>query len=207
MEVKRTELDRESYVDYFAEWLTDEEAAHLHAHLIETEAWEHRSIKVFGKEVKQPRLISWAGELPYRYSGQTLEPRPLSPALEEIRKRVSEAAGVDFNHLLLNRYRDGRDHMGMHADDERELGKNPVIAAVSLGAPRRFLISSKNRKIKRRTKIMLEHGSLMVMGGAIQHRWRHGVPKLGKTQTSGDRINLTFRRLVAEPRTRARLTP
>jgi alkylated DNA repair dioxygenase AlkB len=165
------------------------------ARLVAEQDWEARAIQVFGKAVVQPRLIAWAGGVAYRYSGQTLAPRKWTPTLQALLERVVGATGVVYNHVLLNRYRDGSDHMGMHADDERELGRCPHIAALSLGTARRFVLA--DRKSRRRHTLWLEPGSLLVMGGSIQHRWRHGVPKQPHLQT--ERINVTFRLLVREP--------
>jgi len=158
---------------------------------------------VFGKPVKQPRLVAWAGDIEYRYSGQTLPVYPMASILTKIQNQLELATGCSFNHVLLNYYRDGRDNMGMHADDERELGLNPVIAALSFGVDRRFLLKCKNSaKRETPTSILLQGGSLIVMGGTIQHTWRHGVPKAGRLDQG--RINLIFRQLKWAPGERPR---
>jgi alkylated DNA repair dioxygenase AlkB len=115
----------------------------------------------------------------------------LAPLLE-LKSRVESAAGAEFNSLLLNLYRDGRDSIGMHADDELELGVNPVIGSVSLGNVRRFVLRHKKRG--ERLSFDLAHGSLIVMAGTSQHHWVHGVPKTVKPV--GKRINLTFRTIL-----------
>jgi alkylated DNA repair dioxygenase AlkB len=213
---KRWQLSESAWITYEPHFLSDEEAEALMSALVETEEWEQRAIQVFGSAVNQPRLMSWGGELPYRYSGQTLPPRAPSDLLKTLWERVEAACGHSFNHVLLNYYRDGRDHMGMHADDEAELGQDPLIAAISLGVTRRFVIEPKRRERReekgrdgrrgRRRKspegrqtLLLHHGSLMVMGGDMQHTWRHGVPKMGARETSGPRINITFRTLLGLP--------
>ena len=147
----------------------------------------------------QPRLVAWGGELGYRYSGQTLEPRPLTPTVSDLLGRVIGATGVAFNHVLLNRYRDGQDTMGRHADNEPELGKDPQIAAISLGASRPFDLWPKDKRAKKKDKrrVELQHGQLLVMGGNLQHTWRHGVPRVAGLKE--ERINLTFRRLLGPP--------
>ena len=193
----RTELGRGAFYDYDPAWLTAPEAHILFDGLVDAMPWEQRAIRVFGREVMQPRLIAWAGEVPYRYSGQTLEPRPVPEVLGPILAAVRSACNVTFNHILLNRYRDGHDSMGMHADDERDLGRDPVIAALSLGTARRFLLRPKNRNAKHRAEVTLENGSLLVMGGNTQHTWRHGVPKQKRVTT--ERINVTFRRVYPSP--------
>lgn len=194
--MKRTKMPGDAWIDYGAEWLSKPDADALLHELIDELQWEQRPINVFGREVMQPRLICWAGELPYKYSGQVLEPRPLTGRLAELNARISEEVGVPFNHVLCNRYRDGKDHMGWHADDERELGRNPVIAALSLGARRKFNLHRKKKKGQKR-HFQLANGSLLVMGGACQHSWRHSVPKMAAIQS--ERINLTFRYLKGPP--------
>ena len=193
---KRDDLPGDAWIDYAPNWIEASAARALLAQLIDELAWEQREIMVFGKPVMQPRLIAWAGDLPYRYSGQTLEPVPMTGALAELNAAVSEVVGVPFNHVLGNRYRDGRDAMGWHADDERELGRQPVIAALSLGVGRKFMLHRKRNKRQKR-HYTLSHGSLLVMGGACQHTWRHSVPKM--TVISEERINLTFRLLKGPP--------
>lgn len=196
MTFERRELGGRSFIDYDASWLPADQATALQASLVAEVAWSQRPITVFGREVLQPRLIGWAGLKPYRYSGQTLAPRPFGPVLAQLLWAVEAATELSFDHVLLNRYRDGQDHMGMHADDEPELGESPQIAALSLGARRRFVLEPKPKKLRhKKVSMSLEHGSLLVMGGRIQHAYRHGVPKQGSV--SDERINVTFRRLVA----------
>ena len=128
----------------------------------------------------------------YRYSGVTHRGDGWPDELLAVRQKVEHAAGAEFNSLLLNFYRDGRDSIGFHADDEKELGKNPVVASISLGAVRKFVL--KHVRSKETLTFHLAHGSLLVMAGTCQHHWHHGVPKT--TQEVGERINLTFRNLV-----------
>jgi alkylated DNA repair dioxygenase AlkB len=142
--------------------------------------------------VASPRLSAWYGDpgAIYSYSGLRLEPLPWTPVLLEIRQVVTDLAETPFNSVLLNLYRDGQDSMGWHSDAEPELGRNPVIASVSLGAVRRFVLRHKKRK-EQHIALELESGSVLVMGGALQHYWRHALPKI--RQAVGPRINLTFR--------------
>lgn len=198
MVFERTVLGGRSWVDYDGQWLLPERAGQLHAELVAELEWSQKPIRVFGKEVLQPRLIAWAGARPYRYSGQTLEPRPFGPVLRGLLDEVEAATGLVFDHVLLNRYRDGEDHMGLHADDEPELGESPQIAALSLGATRRFVLEPKPKKLRhRRFTMSLGPGSLLVMGGRIQHAWRHGVPK--QARVTEERVNVTFRRVLYDP--------
>lgn len=182
----------------FDGFLSASEAARLQRQLAEWLQWEQRAITLFGKPVLQPRLIAWAGTLPYTYSGLTLEPRPLDQPLEALRLRVCEQATTEFNHLLLNRYRDGADCMGWHSDNEAELGENPVVATLSLGARRRFLIKEKRRGDPPKRKpwsIELEPGSLLLMSGAFQHHYLHALPR--QANVSAERISITFRRVLS----------
>jgi alkylated DNA repair dioxygenase AlkB len=195
----RTELRDDAWVDFDDTWLPAEEASAIQAELVDQVVWEHRAIKVFGREILQPRLVGWAGELPYRYSSQTLEPRACGPALRGVWDAVNARVGVPFNHVLLNLYRDGHDKMSLHADNEPELGRNPTIASISLGAERRFRVVPKDKRARRKeTRTWrLTHGSLLVMGGRMQHTWRHEVP--GMNSVKEPRVNLTFRVLHGPP--------
>lgn len=198
MTCERLELEDGAWLDYYTNFFSNCDADKIYSDLRDELPWEHRDIVVFGKPVKQPRLIAWGGDMEYRYSGQTLPRRPLTDSLTKLQCRLEETGDEKFNHVLLNYYRDGRDNMGMHADDERELGLNPVIAALSFGVPRRFLLKRKNgRKGNEPHSIVLENGSLIVMGGTIQHTYRHGIPKAGRLDKG--RINLTFRNLRWAP--------
>jgi alkylated DNA repair dioxygenase AlkB len=198
-EYKKIELSAQAWMEYFPQFLSTAEADQLFQALLANEKWEHRAIIVAQKPVLQPRLMSWAGELPYQYTGQTLEPRTVSPILQSLCERIEKHCQARFNHIVINYYRDGKDHIGMHADDEPELGWNPLIAALSLGSSRSFVVEPKARKGKRRIfRVNLKHASLLVMGGDIQHRWRHGVPK---SNTHLPRLNITFRFLQGPPGT------
>ena len=141
-----------------------------------------------------PRLTAWYADtgLTYTYSGVTHEALPWTEVLSEVRRRVEQAAATPFNSLLLNYYRDGQDSIGYHSDAEPELGPNPVIASISLGADRQFVM--KHLKTGEKLKYDLAHGSLLIMGGTCQHHWVHGVPKTKRVV--GARINLTFRNII-----------
>ena len=193
------ELDYGAWVRHEPAWLSAPEGEALFEALVRELPWQQKSIRLFGKWVVQPRLVAWAGELPYRYSGQTLEPRARPACLDAIWQRVERRTRVEFNHVLINRYRDGQDHMGWHADDEPELGIEPVIGSLSLGAPRHFLIKRKRSAARAAPdgRWLLEHGSLLVMGGSTQHHYRHRVPQ--ERHVRSERINLTFRKLLRSP--------
>lgn len=170
------------------------EAAALLTHLTEAVAWEQRSISLFGKTHPQPRLTAWYGdpEARYAYSGLAWEPKPWLPALADLRQRVEAAAGCRFNSVLLNLYRDGRDSMGWHSDDEPELGPAPTIASLSLGAERRFRLRPRAGMMAAKPfGVDLPHGSLLLMHPPTQAEWQHALPKTARPV--GPRLNLTFR--------------
>lgn len=193
---ERVDLPAGGFIDCTEHFLEPEAAQSLHRQLVDGLEWQQRAIVLFGRSIVQPRLIAWCGDIPYRYSGQTLEPRPWLAELDALRRRIEEHASARFNHVLVNRYRNGADSMGMHSDDEPELGENPVVASVSLGATRRFVLKAKRGRQAAIT-LPLTHGLLLVMGGSCQHHYRHGVPK--EPSIEEERINLTFRLLLREP--------
>lgn len=155
--------------------------------------WQHDHITLFGKTHLQPRLTSWYGdeEKVYSYSGITMYPHDWIKPLIAIKDKIEPLTQVKFNSVLLNLYRDGKDSMGWHSDNEKELGKKPVIASVSFGAPRRFLLKPRDKKDNTRKEIILNHGSLLIMAGDTQEYWLHQIPKTRNAMTA--RINLTFR--------------
>ncbi len=155
------------------------------------------AIRMMGHTVPQPRLSAWVGDpgTAYTYSGVRNEPAPWPEALDALRRRVCEHAGEAFNSVLCNLYRDGRDSMGFHADAEPELGPEPVIASLSLGAVRRFQLRHR-RDASDRLDLDLPDGSLLIMRGTLQQHYRHAVPKTRAIVEA--RINLTFRRIISE---------
>jgi alkylated DNA repair dioxygenase AlkB len=169
-----------------------DEASRLFDELRQGIAWQQEKVTIFGQSRLVPRLVAWHGDpaARYTYSGTPHDPLPWTSPLERIRARVGELIGRSFNSVLLNLYRDGRDGMGWHADDEPELGPEPVIASVSLGAARRFCMRHRRRN-DRKLDISLPHGSLLLMSGGTQRHWVHAVPKT--RVPVGERINLTFR--------------
>lgn len=182
-------------VHYSSGFLRPDRADRLLAELRAELDWQQREIKLFGRKVKSPRLTAFHGEpgSVYTYSNLRLEPQPWTPALDEIRTELADVSGHVFDCVLANLYRDGSDSMGWHSDDERELGIEPIIASVSLGAARRFALHHRRRK-DQRVAIDLEHGSLLIMAGQTQHHWKHALPKTRRAV--GERVNLTFRRIV-----------
>ncbi|MGR8953114.1 MAG: alpha-ketoglutarate-dependent dioxygenase AlkB family protein [Gammaproteobacteria bacterium] len=159
-----------------------------------TLAWQEESIFIFGKWCKVPRLMCWYGDpgAVYNYSGVIHRPLPWTVELSAVKSRVEAVCNGIFNSVLANLYRDGRDSMGYHADDEKELGINPVIASLSLGDERVFRLRHKKRRAN--LDLVLAHGDLLVMAGTLQHHWVHALPKSRKVKNP--RINLTFRRIM-----------
>ena len=155
--------------------------------------WQSHRITIFGREMLEPRLSAWVGDEAYRYSGRVRTPLPWTPALDELRSVREEISGARFNSVLCNLYRDGRDSMGWHSDDEPELGEQPVIASISLGSERRFRLRHRTKDEQITTE--LPPGSLLVMAGACQLHWKHAVPKTARPVEP--RINLTFRQILS----------
>jgi alkylated DNA repair dioxygenase AlkB len=172
-----------------------EDSDHLLQRLIDDSAWRQEKITVYGKPYLQPRLSAWYGDLGYSYSGIRLEPLPWTTTLLEIRRRVENLVEHEFNSVLLNYYRDQNDRMGMHSDDEAELGARPVIASLSLGETRTLLFRHRSRKDLKTLKLALPGASLLLMRGGTQKYWRHGIN--AERHACGPRINLTFRAVAA----------
>lgn len=182
----------DSDISYYHNFLGDEDADHYLRIFKTTVLWQQDDIKVFGKVYPQPRLTALFGNngKPYSYSNITMQPNEFSKELLTIKKKIEQLCNVDFTTCLLNLYRDGKDSNGWHSDDEKELGENPVIASISLGQERYFHLRNKKDK-KQKTKLLLGHGSLLLMKGGTQHHWQHQIPKTSKP--IAERINLTFR--------------
>lgn len=176
-------------------WLPATDATALFDALIGTIPWEVHRIRLFGRTVDSPRLSCWIGDpgAAYTYSGTRFVPRPWPVVLLPVRERLRRELGIDFNSVLANLYRDGRDAMGWHADAEAELGPAPVIASLSLGATRRFALKARDDPARKRV-FDLPAGALLVMSGQTQRRYRHALPRTARPV--GPRINLTFRRVL-----------
>ena len=179
-------------ITYFSDFFNIGTANFYFQHLKEKVPWQQDDIKVFGKVHPQPRLTALYSNngKPYSYANITMQPRNFTEVLLKIKRQIENHTDVVFTTCLLNRYRDGKDSNGWHADNEKELGRNPVIASVTLGQERYFHLKHRTDK-NLKQKLLLEHGSLLLMQGATQHHWLHQVPKTAKTV--GERINLTFR--------------
>ncbi len=156
-------------------------------------AWETRTIKIFGKVFEQPRLIAWQGEQDYSYSGGLWKASSFSKSVLSIKEEIESITNTQFNGVLLNMYRDGKDSMGWHSDNEKELGESPIVASVTFGAERRFRIREKANR-KNSFSIDLKHNSLLFMRPGFQNTYEHSIPKSSKAV--GKRINLTFRQII-----------
>lgn len=196
MHAGRHELELGGSLFFDPSWLGPSEADALLNDLRGSVRWTQGTITLFGRQIDEPRLTAWIGDADYTYSGRTMRASPWPASLAGLRGRVEAATDTRLNSVLLNLYRDGRDSMGMHSDDEPELGENPTIASVSLGVTRTFVLSPKRKSARRggSIELALGSGSLLVMSGSCQHHYRHGVPK--EPACSGERINLTFRRVL-----------
>lgn len=182
----------EAEIIYYPSFFDTPKAEMIFKELLATIPWQQDEIKLFGKTHPQPRLTALFGNegKPYSYSNITMQPHPWTSILEKIKIKIEEVANANFSTVLLNLYRDGKDSNGWHADDEKELGQNPIIASVSFGAERYFHLKHKSNKDLKQ-KILLKNGSLLLMKGSTQHHWLHQIPKTAKPIEP--RINLTFR--------------
>lgn len=207
-------FDNQEYIEledakivFIPQFFTPSVSDHFLTDLTQNIAWQQGEITLFGKKILEPRLSAWYGDegKTYTYSGKKQEPLSWQETLLFIKKEIEKAllqtyadfleiqsTPSVFNSVLCNFYKNGNDSMGFHADDERELGKNPLIASVNFGETRRFLLRRKDDKT-RKHELILSHGSLLIMGGAMQHHWQHAVPK--EPRRMKQRVNLTFRHI------------
>jgi alkylated DNA repair dioxygenase AlkB len=179
-------------IDYYPDFFNQEKANELFEKLKTEVPWQQDDITVYGKTHPQPRLTALYGNegKPYGYSNIIMQPHSWSPLIMFIKNEIETVSNQNFTTVLLNNYRNGKDSNGWHADNEKELGHNPIIASVSFGAERVFQLKH-NTIAGLKQNILLEHGSLLIMKGTTQHFWKHQIPKTAKEIDS--RINLTFR--------------
>ncbi len=180
-------------VQFYPQFLDDAKATQLLRDLIASTPWETHLVNIFGRNIPAPRLSSWHGEpyCSYRYSKVRYEPKAWTPELTIVREALAGAGFGEFNCVLANFYRSGADSMGWHSDDEPELGAKPLIASVSLGAPRRFCL--RHKTLPEKTELILISGSQLVMAGTTQKNYQHALPKMAAVGTP--RVNLTFRQI------------
>lgn len=183
---------QDAAIIYYPAFFDIEEADSIYSELINTIPWQQDEIRIFGKIHPQPRLTALFGDegKAYSYSNIKMQPHSWNLLLQKIKSQIESVSDTNFTTVLLNYYRDGKDSNGWHADNEKELGINPIIASVSFGAERTFQLKHNTNKDQKKS-IILEHGSLLLMKGTTQHFWKHQIPKTAKPV--GPRINLTFR--------------
>ncbi|MBZ9611122.1 alpha-ketoglutarate-dependent dioxygenase AlkB family protein [Rheinheimera maricola] len=186
----------DAHLTLWSNWLASDEALRLMQQLQQQLMWTQDSIVMFGKAVKIPRYQVWMGDAhcSYRYSGTTFSPQAWHPAVQAMAQQLSRFLNQPFNCVLLNLYADGQQYMGWHADNEPELGHDPAIASVSLGASRRFEL--KHRSAAWQLALDLTPGSLLLMSNGCQQHWLHRLPKQSKVDAA--RLNLTFRYIAAK---------
>ena len=179
-------------IEYYPNFFESNRADEFFEKLKNEIPWQQDNITVYGKTHPQPRLTALFGNegKPYSYSNIVMQPNTWNPLLLFIKNEIEEICQENFTTVLLNYYRDGKDSNGWHADNEKELGRNPVIVSVSFGSERSFHLQHNAIK-EQKLKINLEHGSLLIMKGTTQHYWKHQISKTAKE--IGPRINLTFR--------------
>ncbi len=181
--------------EYYPSFFTQEKADELYNLLHKNTAWQQDTITVYGKNHQQPRLTALYGNegKPYKYSNIIMNPNPWNATLIHIKELVEEKANQNFTTVLLNLYRNERDSNGWHADNEKELGRNPIIASLSLGEERTFQL--KHNTIKdAKQNVILKHGSLILMKEGSQIHYKHQIPKTKSLKKP--RINLTFRTIL-----------
>ncbi len=183
-------------IGYFPDFLCVADADRLLHLLTDKVSWNKTKVKMFGKVFVCRRLVAFYGdpEAIYNYSGISHTPLPWLPELMQLKQAIEKMSGYFFNSALLNLYRDGSDSMGWHRDNEPELGTNPVIASVSLGSTRRFVMRHGHQPSVSKLELNMTHGSLLLMYGETQHLWRHAVPKTNKIVAP--RLNLTYRKIL-----------
>lgn len=187
-------LPRDGELFYFHDFIKPIESLELMELLLKELNFKNDETIVFGKHRIMNRLTAWIGDRPfvYGYSQIKRKAEPWSTSLLKIKQCVEEKTNQTFNSCLLNYYSTGEDGMGWHSDNENELGRNPVIASVSLGAERKF--SFKHNDTKEKLDLQLNNGSFLLMAGEIQHYWKHALPK--SKNVFQPRLNLTFRTII-----------
>ena len=181
--------------EFYPNFFNQEEADMLFDKLMNETPWQQDDITIFGKKVAQPRLTCLFGNegKPYSYSGLTMQPHAWNPTMMFIKEKVDKISEQNFTTVLANLYRNEKDSNGWHADNEKELGRDPIIASISLGETRKFQIKHHtNKEIK--CNLELTHGSLLLMKEGSQIHYKHQLPK--STSPKNARINLTFRTIL-----------
>lgn len=196
-EQERIDLQGRGSLDYYPGWFADDLAKHYFSYLMKAIPWEQPYVSLYGKSIKIPRKQAWYGDsgAVMMYSGTRFSPLPWLPLLKTLNEKIEKTFNLRFNSVLANLYRSGSDSVSWHADDEPELGINPVIASLSFGASRNFLLKPKTSDIDENKKaprqLLLNNGDLIIMSGSVQKFWQHAILK--EQHIKEPRINLTFR--------------
>ena len=187
-------LPHDGIVIYHGRIMSQIEANQYFDALLTSVEWENDIAIMFGKRIVTKRKVAWYGEKPYeyRYSNNTKRALPWTDELKALKRFVEESSQATYNSCLLNLYHDGSEGMAWHSDDEKDLLRHGSIASMSFGAERKFAF--KHKQTKETISLILEHGSLLIMAGAIQDHWVHRLPPTTKISTP--RVNLTFRTIV-----------
>jgi alkylated DNA repair dioxygenase AlkB len=187
----------EAKIYLFRNFLYDEQDKLLYKDLIEDIAWQQDLIKFYGRKIPLPRLTAWYGDhgVSYTYSGILMYSHFWTHSLLQVKGWIENKTQHQFNSVLLNQYRNGNDSVAWHSDDEPELGQDPIIASLSLGASRKFELRSRSQPNLDKIEILLNSGDLLIMGGGTQQNWQHQIPKMRKVKET--RINLTFRNIYS----------
>lgn len=192
VDIKKPQIDLPNGFTYIENFIEKEESLKLFEELKGSIEFEEREITIYGKTYLQPRLIKWFGDREYTYSKQTFKQESMPKIINQLKEKIEKETEKEFNSVLINYYRNEKDSMGKHSDDEKELGINPTICSLSLGEIRDFVII--NKETKERIKIPLSSGSLLIMGEDSQEKYYHELPKSSKRKSG--RINLTFRKII-----------
>jgi alkylated DNA repair dioxygenase AlkB len=181
--------------EWYPNFLTNETADELFQKLLDETPWQHDEITIFGKKILQPRLTCLFGNegKPYSYSGLTMYPKPWNSSIMFLKTEIEKICNQNFTTVLANLYRNEKDSNGWHADNEKELGRDPIIASISLGETRKFQIKHNSNK-EYKCNLELTHGSLLLMKEGSQIHYKHQLPK--STSPKNARINLTFRTIL-----------
>lgn len=178
-------------IEYLKNWMSSD--TQIIDDICNEVVWRKDKIKFFGKEFDQPRKVAWHGDkgVSYRYSGIDMQTGPWTPELKAIKQRLENEFQYKANSVLVNLYRNGQDYMSWHADNENELGENPIIISLSFGASRDFILKHRYNELREKIKVCLGHGDLLIMSGETQEKWLHALPK--RMKVNEPRLNLTFR--------------
>lgn len=182
------------WIEYIPGFIDSKISRELFDHLMNNSNWNQGEIKMFGKRIAIPRLEAFYADdgLNYHYSGQKLKTNLFTTELDFLRDKIQSYCNHTFNSVLLNLYQDENDSNGWHSDNEKELGDNPLIASLSLGESRRF--EFRHNLSGEKFVLELSDGDLLIMGGELQHFWKHRIPKIKSAKKA--RINLTFRQII-----------